>query len=147
MEADSTRAPPPAMQEGLLEGLCGMEDLAQAQAKLQGIHRESDEFLSYVVRSFRLDWQAAFVQSMVDLVLEMQGVSAHIARLMQNFEHYIQFSVRLPLPLPLPLPRSLSLSLVCVRPLERWSTCCWAGAASAERGDQLARLPGRSPSW
>jgi hypothetical protein len=77
-----------------LEGLYGMENLGQAQAKLQGIHREADEFLSYIVRSFKLDWQAAFVQSMVDLVLEMQNVSAHIARLMQNFEHYILFSVR-----------------------------------------------------
>lgn len=77
-----------------LEGLYGMENLGQAQAKLQGIHRGADEFLSYIVRSFKLDWQAAFVQSMVDLVLEMQNVSAHIARLMQNFEHYILFSER-----------------------------------------------------
>ena len=76
-----------------LEGLCGMKHLGQAKTKLQSIHREADEFLSYVVRSFKLDWQAAFVQSMVDLVLEMQNVSAHIARLMQNFEHYILFSV------------------------------------------------------
>jgi hypothetical protein len=127
-----------------LEGLYGMENLGQAQAKLQGIHREADEFLSYIVRSFKLDWQAAFVQSMVDLVLEMQNVSAHIARLMQNFEHYILFSVRRNNGLPSLLSFGLFPSIHL--PPQPLIVGPATGAASTERGDQLPRLLGGPPS-
>jgi hypothetical protein len=74
----------------------GMEEsllLGQAKTRLRSIHKEADEFLSFVVRSFKWEGQATFVQSMVDLVLEMQTVTLSMSRFMQNFEHYVQFSV------------------------------------------------------
>jgi hypothetical protein len=73
----------------------GMEEsllLGQAKTRLRSIHKEADEFLSFVVRSFKWEWQATFVQSMVDLVLEMQTVTLSMSCFMQNFEH-VQFSV------------------------------------------------------
>ncbi len=79
----------------------GMEEsllLGQATTRLRSIHKEADEFLSFVVRSFKWEWQATFVQSMVDLVLEMQTVTLSMSHFMQNFEHYVQFSVPPPTP-------------------------------------------------
>jgi hypothetical protein len=62
----------------------GMEEsllLGQAKTRLRSIHKEADEFLSFVVRSFKWEWQATFVQSMVDLVLEMQTATLSKSRL------------------------------------------------------------------
>jgi len=74
------------MEESLL--------LGQATTRLRSIHKEADEFLWFVVRSFKWEWQATFVQSMVDLVLEMQTATLSMSRFMQNFEHYVQFLKR-----------------------------------------------------
>jgi hypothetical protein len=52
----------------------GMEEsllLGQAKTRLRSIHNEADEFLSFVVQSFKWEWQATFIQSMVDLMLCM----------------------------------------------------------------------------
>ena len=77
----------------------GLEEsllLGQATTRLRSIHKEADAFLSFVVRSFKWEWQATFVQSMVDLVLEMQTVTLSMSHFMRNFEHYVQFSVHPP---------------------------------------------------